>query len=143
MAIELDLPTDIRKHEQKTVGPLTTRQFCYTLPAIGLGALAYILTKPIGGNVQLYATLTVTIPFLLLGFGKVYGIPLDKFIYSVGGSVIMGYIDPKSKHRVYKTENVYLAATDKACREEEAKNQKKKIKKKKDSLKSKEFIRYE
>ncbi len=142
MAIELDLPTDIRKHEQKTVGPLTTRQFCYSLPAIGLGALTWFLTKSIGGDTQLFATLTVALPFLVLGFGKIYGIPLDKFLLSVGGTAIMGYIDPKSKHRVYKTENTFLPATEKACRMEELKNEKKKTKKKKNSLKSKEFVQY-
>lgn len=142
MAIELDLPTDIRKHEQKTVGPLTTKQFCYALPAVGLGALTWFLTKSIGGDIQLFATLTVALPFLVLGFGKIHGIPLDKFLMSVGGSVIMGVIDPKSKHRVYKTENPFVSATEKKCREEEMKAEKKKPKKRKKSTTSKEFAQY-
>lgn len=142
MAIELDLPTDIRKHEQKTVGPLTTRQFCYSVPAVGLGILTWFLTKSIGGDIQLFATLTVALPFLVLGFGKIHGIPLDKFLLSVGNSVIMGIIDPKSKHRTYQTENPFVSATEKKCREEELKAEKKKPKKRKKSTPSKEFAQY-
>ena len=149
MAIELELPTDIRKHEQKTVGPLTTKQFCYTVPAVILGLVVWNLTKKIGGDIQLGATLTVALPLLVLGFGKVYGLPLDKFLFSVGATIVSGIIDPKSKHRIYKTENVFLKATDSFCRKEEIeqgndkKLKKKHNKKRKASTPSKAFPKYQ
>jgi hypothetical protein len=144
MAIELELPTDIRKHEQKTIGPLTTKQFCYCVPAAILGVITWTLTKNINSDVQLAATLTVVLPLLLLGFGKVYGLPLDKFIFSVGATVVAGVIDPKSKHRVYKTENLFLLATNEACKKEDAELSGKKGKNKapKKSVVSKTYPQY-
>lgn len=90
MAIELPIPKDIRKYETKLIGPLTTRQTICIVPACALGALAYItLSKIAPRDLAMFACMLVIVPFIVFGWFKPYGIPLEKFLKTVFVTMVL------------------------------------------------------
>lgn len=139
MAIELEIPEDIRKSEKRVIGPLTKRQVTFCIPAVIFGLIAFELTKNVeSSDVRIGAIFFSVLPFLLLGFVKVYGLPLHQFLKV---AFISNVLSPKN--RIYKTENTFAFATEENSKIEEQKTSGKKAPKKpKVSKKSSRYIQY-
>ena len=79
MSLEIKIPKEITKYEAKLIGPLTGRQTGCSV----LGAIAAIATKFLVE--QVYPDFAVTacgiaaVPFILIGFIKVYEMPFEQF----------------------------------------------------------------
>lgn len=111
MAIERNIPQDICQYESKLIGPLTTRQVGFLIPALVLGIGAFILTGKLGWgqDARIFTGILLSTPFLLCGWVKLYGITFEKFISMI---FVTQFLAPK--HRLYKTENTFkfLAESD-------------------------------
>lgn len=123
MAIEIEIPKDITKYEAKLIGPLTTRQTVCVIPGVGLGVLGYNVFQSFATDeASLFVGILFAAPFLLCGWYKPYGIPLEKFIKTVFVSLVRA-----PKHRKYITHNVYDEITkidDTIKKEKKTKNNK-------------------
>ena len=79
MSLEIKIPKEITKYEAKLIGPLTGRQ---TGCAV-LGAIAAIVVKFLFEGI--YPDFAITacgiaaVPFILVGFVKIYEMPFEKF----------------------------------------------------------------
>lgn len=103
--IELEIPKDVRAYEAKLIGPFTTRQlFCAIGAALGFYG-AYKAAESILGEdsgLLLLFPIIVAVPFALIGWVKVYGLPFEKFAKSV---FISMFLAPTK--RLYKIENTF------------------------------------
>ena len=99
--IERNIPRDIAKYETKLLGPFTTRQIVCMVPGFGLAIGAYFLFKDSLGELALFVSVCLAIPFLLAGWWKPYGIPFEKYFINV---FIRNFLSPTK--RKYKTECV-------------------------------------
>ena len=101
MAIEIEIPKDITKYESKLIGPLTTRQTICSVPAAGLAiAEAMLLKETLSQDMLIGIIIFTVIPFILLGWIKVYNLPFEKFLASVFVTIVLA-----PKHRKYITDN--------------------------------------
>ncbi len=130
--IEREIPKDIRKYEAKFAGPFTFRQ---TVCVVIGGTFSLITYNTFGKlfvpNVRGYLCFIVAAPALLVGWYKPYGMPLEKYLFTIIKTLVLA-----PTKRVYKTENIYDIKTP----EEVAKNKKKR--KKATPSKKKEFKAY-
>lgn len=94
--IQRKIPRDIGSYEPKTWGPFTTRQAICLVPAAILDIALYSFFKEIPG--YYYILVLVSLPFLLLGWVKPYGLPFEKFLKV---TFINNFLAPKT--RKYKT----------------------------------------
>lgn len=114
MSIEMEIPKDIRKYKKKLVGPLTARQTLFSIPAIGLGGLVFFAFKDVfRGDVHILLTILTALPFLMLGWIEVYGMPLEKFIKAAFVSTILS-----PANRKYVTKNTITQTEDKPTKSE-------------------------
>ena len=122
MAIEKEIPKDIRQYEPKLIGPFTTRQVLCLIPALGLGVALFVILKNVfSTDIRLFIITFVAIPFFLLGWYKPYNMPFEKFVRTVFISTILSPL-----YRKYKTERIDTEASS-----EDQKSKKKKSWKKK------------
>lgn len=122
MAIEREIPKDIKKYEPKLLGPFTTRQILCLVPGLGLGVLAYLLLKNfLSSDVCLFITTFIVVPFILLGWFKPYGLPFEKFVKTV---FISSVLSPPI--RKYKTKRLDDEPTDTPKKTPQKKKKKKK-----------------
>lgn len=108
MSIEMEIPKDIRKYKKKLVGPLTARQTLFSIPAIVFGGLVFYAFKDVfQGDVHIFLTILTALPFLMLGWIEVYGMPLERFIKTAFVSTILSPANRKyvTKNAVVQTEN--------------------------------------
>ena len=100
--LQLQIPQEINKYESKLVGSLTTRQ---TFSIVGMAIVAvggYNLLKNIVSGDLLYAIcLTLAVPFALIGWKKVDGMPFEKFFMAVLFNTIIS-----TSRRIFKSESI-------------------------------------
>ena len=109
MSIEMEIPKDIRKYKKKLVGPLTARQTLFSVPAIVFGGLVFYTFKDIvQGDIHVFLTILTALPFLMLGWIEVYGMPLEKFIKTAFISTILS-----PANRKYVTKSAVVQAESK------------------------------
>ena len=104
MAIEKEIPKDIKQYEPKLMGPFTTRQVFCLIPAMAIGiGLFFGLQNFLTVDVRLFVITFVAVPFFFLGWYKPYNLPFEKFIKSIFISTVLS-----PPHRKYKTSRLYL-----------------------------------
>lgn len=95
------IPKDIRKYDTKFIGPFTFRQTILFVIASIIAILVWKVTKIIP------IALIASSPFLALGWIKVYGQELEKFLKS---AFISNLLAPAV--RKYKTKTPYRVCAD-------------------------------
>lgn len=81
MSLEVKIPKEITQYEAKLVGPLTTRQTVWGVLGAVAGWGAYTVSKAfISQDMALTMCLIAALPFLLVGFVKLYEMPFEKFV---------------------------------------------------------------
>lgn len=102
MAIEKEIPKDIRQYETKLIGPFTARQIFSLAPAIGLGLTAYFgLENYLIVDIRLFIVTLIAVPFILIGWYKPYGLPFEKFVKTAFISLVVA-----PPFRKYKTARI-------------------------------------
>ncbi|MGL5972739.1 MAG: PrgI family protein [Oscillospiraceae bacterium] len=97
MAIETRIPKDIEEYKEKIIFGLSVRQLlCCTISLLLGGGLFYIF-KDISIEISSYLVIILVMPTLSLGFIKINGIYLDKYIKYVFKHIF------GTRRRVYKT----------------------------------------
>lgn len=140
MAIEIEIPKDITKYESKLIGPFTTRQTLCLVPAVALAVLVFVGLKSYVSQTLLIGLLMVCVaPFLLFGWYKPYGLPLEKFLKT---AFISNVLAPKA--RKYKTENTIIVEDDEEISEnnKNKQNKNKKNANKKQHKPSQNYVAY-
>lgn len=123
MAIEKEIPKDIRKYKPKLIGPFTTRQTLCLIPAVVLGVSAFFLLKDLlSSDFCLLLITIIAVPFILIGWVEPYGLPFEKFVRTVFVSLVLS-----PAVRKYKTKRLDVGLSE----EINVTANKKKIKKKK------------
>lgn len=103
MSIEREVPKDISRYESKLLGPFTTRQIVCGVPGIALAIGGYFISQPyVNDDISFFIAFIIGMPFLLCGWAKPYGIPLEKYLSIIFVSQVLA-----PKHRKYVTENTY------------------------------------
>ncbi|MCR5367170.1 PrgI family protein [Eubacterium sp.] len=109
--IEIETSKDIKQHDPRVIGPLSLRQLiCVFIAA--LVALPIVRFLPFSLMARGIIAIVVVSPILACGWGKVYGIPLEKFML-----IIIKNKLSSSKRRVYESEDDYW--TEKKVQQEE------------------------
>lgn len=127
MAIEREIPKDIKDYKPKLIGPFTTRQIFCLAPALALGVgLFFGLKNVLSSEVRLFAITLVAIPFFLIGWYEPYHMPFEKFIKTIFVSTVLSPMVRK-----YKTERMQFE--DEATKQPANKSTRNKRKKKKDA----------
>ncbi len=95
--IQVEMNKDVRKYKEKLLGPFSARE----VVCLGLGAGSSYLIKtlffpdiPLTSDVTGYIVVLCMIPFALIGWGKVYGMYLEKFLQSAFQTII----SPKKRY---------------------------------------------
>ena len=123
MAIEKEIPKDIKDYKPKLIGPFTTRQILCLAPALALGlGLFFGLKNVLSTDVRLFAITFIAAPFFLLGWYEPYHMPFEKFVKTVFVSTILSPL-----YRKYVTERIcFDDSTDKAAAKKVRKKKKRK-----------------
>ncbi len=80
--LEIEMSKDIKEYEPKIIGPLTARQIiCCTLAASYGIPLFSALDIEIVSRVMI--TFFAMVPMVLCGWLKIYGLPLEAFIFMI------------------------------------------------------------
>lgn len=141
--INVKICKDVKSAETKLIFNLTARQLVCVLMAIAVSIGAFLLLKPFLDIEAIFVVITfLCVPFFGVGFVKVYGLPLEKFLY------IIYFDNVKSDAKLkYKTQNFYsvkdhqiitaadLDATEEVVEESDDKKKKPKKKAKKTKYK--------
>lgn len=95
--IQVEMNKDVRKYKEKLLGPFSARE----VVCLGLGAgLSYLVKALFFPDVSLasdvtgYIVVLCMIPFALLGWGRVYGMYMEKFMQSAFQTMI----SPKKRY---------------------------------------------
>lgn len=81
MSLEVKIPKEITQYEAKLVGPFTARQTVWGLLGVVAGWGAYTLINTfVSQDMALTMCLFAALPFLLIGFVKLYEMPFEKFV---------------------------------------------------------------
>lgn len=101
--INVKICKDVKSAETKLIFNLTGRQLICVILAAVVSISAFLLLKPFLGIEPLFVVITfLCVPFVGIGFFKIYGLPLEKFLY------IIWFDNFKSDANLkYKTENFY------------------------------------
>ena len=103
MAIEKEIPKDIKDYKPKLIGPFTTRQIlCFTPAAILAVGVYWGLKNVLSSDIRLFLVTIIGVPFILLGTYSPYNMPLEKFIKMIFISTLLSPL-----HRKYKTERIF------------------------------------
>lgn len=101
--ITVKICKDVKSAETKLIFNLTGRQLICSLMAAALSIGAFLLLKPFLGLEPLFVVITILcVPFIAVGFFKVYGLPFDKFM-----KIFWFYNIKAASNRKYKSENFY------------------------------------
>lgn len=101
--LEAPIPKDIRKYDAKLIGPFTLRQLLCFLMACLLSFLSYkFLFDILGKDATIFLCFILSTPFIVVGWYKPYGMPLEKFLRSALISTVLA-----PKNRKYKTNNYF------------------------------------
>ena len=98
--VEVEMTKDIRSYEPKLFGVVTVRQIiCLTIGAVF--ALPLVLCLPIEDiSIRVMIGMIPLIPMILLGWLKVYGMQLEKFLFQAMRSLVL-----TPSERKYKTQS--------------------------------------
>ena len=125
MAIEKEIPKDIKDYKPKLIGPFTTRQICCLAPALALGVGVFFgLRTVLSSEVRLFLITLAAVPFFLIGWYEPYHMPFEKFIKTIFVSTVLSPVIRK-----YKTERMQYE--DDAIKQQVSKSSRNKRKKKK------------
>lgn len=101
--MEVKINKEIRNYTESIFFGLSLRQFLCSILGCGMAVLIYFLFKPILGlEVTSWVCMLGALPFILLGFIKYNGMPLEKFIYAFIKSEIL-----TPKNLKFKAVNIY------------------------------------
>lgn len=91
--IECAMPQDILKRKSKFIANFTVREVCCTAVSFTLGMISYFSwCKDIESyDLKILITMIVILPFLLIGFIKVYDQPFEKLAPNI---IIENFIYP-------------------------------------------------
>lgn len=102
--MEVKVPRDILKYEEKLFFGLTLRQFLFSLLAVGVAVGVYFLLNPlIGLEMTSWVCILAAIPFALLGFVSYNGMTADQFAKTWIRSEILF-----PKVLIYRGSNLYM-----------------------------------
>lgn len=125
MAIERNIPENIKDFEPALIGPFTKRQILCLAGAVGLGlAIVFLTSSFLSLDIRMFLVVLVASPLILVGWYKPYGLPFEKFAKVVLNSMILA-----PKHRKYKSER--LIESESALAKDNVRNQNAKKRKKK------------
>lgn len=111
--IEIEMSRDIREFSPKVLGPFDKRQLIVILIAIVVGTPVVLLLGSLPLQFKLIVAVIITIPIILCGWVKVFGMPLEVFFLKF---VLPNILSPRTKK--YMTENNF----EEFLAEEEGKN---------------------
>lgn len=98
--IEAEIPKDIMKHKTKFIGNFSLREAACGVVGAGLGVVSYLtIFSGLDNSLRTGLTLLVILPFFLLGFYRVYDMPLEKALPII---IMDNFIFPPK--RLYLTE---------------------------------------
>lgn len=93
--IESAIPQDILKYKQKFIGNFSLREIVCIGLGLAAGALSYFyIFGFLSGNAKVYVSAFVILPFLLFGFCKPWGQPLEKVLFFI---IYDNFICPPSR----------------------------------------------
>ena len=95
--IEIEISKDIKAHEPKIMSVFTLRQLICVALALSYGIpLVFIIPGDL--TIRVLIAMAAMTPVLMFGWIKLYGLPLEKYIYKL---FINKYIRPST--RIYKS----------------------------------------
>ena len=100
--IEIEMSRDVREYSPKFLGPFDKRQWVIILLALAVAVPLLFLLGSIPMQVKLIIILIPVLPIILTGWVKVFGMPLEVFVWRF---VLPNILYPRKK--VYITENAY------------------------------------
>ena len=98
--IEIEMSRDIRESSPKFLAPFDKRQLIVILIAIAVGTPVVLLLGSLPIQFKLIVAVIITIPIILCGWVKVFGMPLEVFFLKF---VLPNILSPRTKK--YMTEN--------------------------------------
>ncbi len=142
--IEIKIPKDIREYDAKLIGPFSLRQtICIAIAAV-LAIVSYsTIGRLLPQDFKILLCLVISLPALLCGWYKPYGLPFEKYAQIV---LITSILAPK--HRKYQTENAFEQMTADEKKEKQLKRKdiikkNKQYRKTNNKNKNAEFIDYQ
>ena len=100
--LEIKMSRDIREFSPKVLGPFDKRQIVVLAISIFTGVPIFLLLGALPLQFKLIVSLIVVLPILLCGWVKMFGMPLEVFVFKF---IIPTIFNPRKK--VYITENFY------------------------------------
>lgn len=96
--IEQSMPQDILKYKSKFIANFSLREMGCASVGIGLGLLCYFSwTKNIpSSDARMVLSFITTMPFLLIGFVKIYALPFEKIVPII---IFDNFISPPKKKK--------------------------------------------
>lgn len=93
---------DIREFSPKVLGPFDKRQLIVLTISIFTGVPLFLLMGSLPLQFKLLVSIIVVLPILLCGWVKMFGMPLEVFVFKF---IIPTIFNPRKK--IYITENYY------------------------------------
>ena len=100
--LEIKMSRDIREFSPKVLGPFDKRQIVVLAAAIFAGVPIFLLLGSLPLQFKLIVSLIVVLPILLCGWVKMFGMPLEVFVFKF---ILPTIFNPRKK--IYITENYY------------------------------------
>lgn len=100
--LEIKMSRDIREFSPKVLGPFDKRQIVVLAAAIFTGVPIFLLLGSLPLQFKLIVSLIVVLPILLCGWVKMFGMPLEVFVFKF---ILPTIFNPRKK--IYITENYY------------------------------------
>ena len=129
MAIEREIPYDIKAIKPKLFGMFTTRQVLCLIPMGAAALTAFLLFKEWSTAAKFVFLTVFVVPFGLIGWKEVYGLPFEKFMKSIFVSTFLA--PTHRKYRSAKLEDTLDSENEPGKAEKSNVSQKKKKKRKK------------
>lgn len=124
MAIEREIPNDIKAIKPKIAGGFTTRQCLCLAPILAAAFVAFLVFKEWQMPAKIIFLLIFIVPFGLIGWKEVYGLPFEKFMVSIFISTFLA--PPKRKYKSVRLEDLVDDDQPKAVEKRKKKAAKKK-----------------
>ena len=100
--LEIKMSRDIREFSPKVLGPFDKRQIVVLAISIFTGVPIFLLLGELPLQFKLIVSLIVVLPVLLCGWVKMFGMPLEVFVFKF---ILPTIFSPRKK--IYITENFY------------------------------------
>lgn len=100
--LEIKMSRDIREFSPKVLGPFDKRQIVVLAAAIFTGVPIFLLLGSLPLQFKLIVSLIVVLPILLCGWVKMFGMPLEVFVFKF---ILPTIFNPRKK--IYITDNYY------------------------------------